>query len=220
MDEAKWVRLAAASGLVFLILIIVQGPVLQGSSPSTTDSATKMFNYFKNHQSDIKAAAFLFGLAMSAVLVWGSAHFRALRKAEGGHAGLAAAALGGLVLAATMSVVSAATEATAALRIDDLGYSGARVYYTLTQFTVAGVLLGLAVLVGTTAVVVFRTGLFHRWFGMLSIILAIGSFIGASGVAYANDFSYNFRGAMLSLDSLWIGVVGVFLLRRPEQAIA
>jgi hypothetical protein len=219
MDEAKWVRLAAAAGLIFVVLIIVQGPVLQSSSPSTTDSAAKAFNFFKNHQSDIKASSFLLGLAMSAVLIWASVHFRALRKAEGGHAGLAVAALGGVVLATAMSVTSAATNAAAALRINDLGQSGAHFYFVLTSFLSAGILFGLAVLVGATSVVVFRTGVFHRWSGYLSLILAIGSFIGATGVAYANDFSYSFMGAMLSLDSLWIGMVAVFLLRNPDKAI-
>src|SRR5215467_5992255 len=124
MDEAKWVRLAAAAGLVFVVLIIVQGPVLQGNSPSTTDSGPKIFHYLRDHQSDLKLAAYLFGLAMSAVLVWSSVHFRAMRKAEGGHSGLAVAALGGVGLAAAMSVVAAANSATAALRIHDLGIAG------------------------------------------------------------------------------------------------
>ncbi len=219
MDEKAWVRLAAAAGLVFVVLIIVQGPVLQSASASTTDSATKTFNFFRDHQSDVKAASLLLGLAMAAALVWSSVHFRALRKAEGGQSGLAVAALGGVVLATAMSVTAAATNAATALRIHDLGPTGAHFYNILVSFLFAGVLIGLGVLTGATAIIILRTGVFHRWSGFLSIILAVGSFVGATGIAYANDFSYGLMGAMLSLDSLWIGMVGVFLLRHPEKAI-
>ena len=219
MNEAKWVRFIALSGLAFVILIIVQGPVLNSSSPSLTDSAQKVYNYYRDHQGSIKASAFCYGLAMSAILVWISVLFRALRRAEGGNSGLALAALAGTGLAAAMSVTAAVIEATTALRIKNLLPSAAQVFFTLYQFAQGGILFGLAVLVGATAVVCLRTGLFHRWFTVVSLILAVVSIVGGTGIAFANNSLQGIAAAMLSLDTLWVLVVTVFLLRRPELAI-
>ena len=79
MTDTKWVRWAAVAGVVFFVLILVSGPVLLGSGPTLTDSASKVFSYFVNHQSSLKASAALWGLAMSAALVWAAALFSALR---------------------------------------------------------------------------------------------------------------------------------------------
>ena len=219
MDEAKWVRFLALSGLAFVILIILQGPVLNSSSPMLTDSAQKIFNYYRDHQGSVKASAFCYGLAMSAVLVWVSVLFRALRRAEGGNAGLASAALVGTGLAAAMSVTAAAIEATTALRIKSLVPSAAQVFFTLYQFAQGGILFGLAVLVGATAVVCLRTGLFYRWFSSVSLLLAAAPIVGGTGIAFANSSLQTIAVVMLSLDTLWVLVVTVFIFRKPELAI-
>ena len=218
VDDKKVVRLTALAGVLFVVLIIVQGPVLTPSL-KVTDSAQKIFNSIRSHQTDFKASAALYGLAMSAVLIWAAGLFRVLRKAEGGAAGLAASALGGVALAAAMSVVAAATEATTALRINDLGPGGARFYYTLSQFTQGGILFGLLVVVGATALVSLRTGLFARWFGAVSVVLVIASVVGAFGVAYASNTIQTVTGVMLTLNTLWILVVSIYLWRQPELAI-
>ena len=219
VDETKVVRATMLAGLLFVVLIIVQGPVLNSSSPTVTDSAQKIFNYFSKHQGSIKASAALYGLAMSAVLIWFSGLFRALRKAEGGSAGLAVAALGGVVLAAAMSVITAAVEATTALRVHDLGASGARFFFTLQELAQAGILFGLLVLIGVTATVSLRTGLFARWFAAVSGVLAVVSIVGAFGIGSASSTIQTLAGVMLSLDTLWVLVVSIWVWRRPELAL-
>jgi uncharacterized protein DUF4386 len=218
MDDKRVVRLTALAGLLFVVLIIVQGPVLTPSL-KLTDSAHKIFNSIQSHQSNIKASAGLYGLAMSAVLIWAAGLFRVLRKAEGGAAGLAAAAVGGISLAAAATVVAAATEAATALRIKDLGPGGARFYFTLSQFTQGGILFGLLVVVGAAGLVSLRTGLIGRWFGIVSVVLAVVSVVGAAGVAYASDGIQIVTAIALSLDTLWVLVISFYLWREPELAI-
>jgi hypothetical protein len=219
MKEAKWVRLTAVAGLIFFVLILVQGFALQGNSPTATDSAQKIFNYFKDHPGNLKASAALAGFAMSAVLVWAAGLFGALRRAEGGTSGLAVAAFGGVVLAAASTVAASTIQATVALRIKDLGPSGARFFYTLWQFTSASILLGLLVTIGVTALVCLSTGLFARWFAVVSAVLAVLSIVGAVGIAYVNGAIQAF-GFALVFDSLWILAVSVYLWRKPELALA
>ena len=40
-----------------------------------------------------------------------------------------------------------------------------------------------------TGLVSLRTGLFARWFGVVSVVLAVVSAVGAFGVAYASERS-------------------------------
>jgi len=218
MTDTKWVRWAAVAGVVFFVLILVSGPILLGSGPTLTDSASKVFSYFVNHQSSLKASAALWGLAMSAALVWAAALFSALRKAEGGRAGLAVAALGGVILATAMQVVALAAQATATLRTHELGASGVRVLFTFETLANGGILFGLLVAVGAAGVVSLKTGLFGRWFGAVSVLLAVASGAGAFSIAYAK--LENLQSIILPLDGLWILVVSIMLLVQPEKALA
>jgi hypothetical protein len=204
--------------VVFVILIIVQGPILTGGAPTLTSSAQKVFSYFSAHQGTVKAAAALYGLAMPAVLVWVVGLFAALRKAEGGRAALALGAPLGTVLAAGATVVSAALEAVIACRIGDLTPSTTRVLFTAQQFVQAGILFGLLLAVGAAAAVVLRTGVFARWVGIVGALLAVASIAGAFGIGYAR--LQVVAGVMLSLDTLFVLVLSVYLWIRPELAVA
>ena len=219
MEDAKTVRLCALAGLAFFVLIVVSGPVLQSGSPSLTDSSAKMFHYISTHVGKLKASGALSGFAMAAVLVWLAAHYSALRKAEGGHAGFAPAALAGGILAAASTVVGGAVLAVAALRIHDLGASGARFFWTLQVFMSGGTLAGLAILVGASAVVFLNTGIYGRWFTWVSAVIAVVDLVGILGLAYANGGVQAIVVIGLSLTILWILVVSVMLWRKPELAI-
>jgi hypothetical protein len=218
MSDKAWVRVTAASGVAFVILIIVQGPILTGSLPTLTSSAQKVFDYFNGHQRSVKAAAALYGLAMPAVLVWVIGLFAALRKAEGGRAALALGAPLGTVLAAGATVVSAALEAVIACRITDLTPATARVLFTAQQFVQAGILFGLLLAVAATAAVVLRTGAFARWVGIVGAVLAVASIVGAFGIGYAR--LQTVVGIMLSLDTLFVLVLSIYLWVQPELAVA
>ena len=147
-----------------------------------------------------------------------AALFSALRKAEGGRPGLAVAALGGVILATAMQVVAFAAQATATLRTHELGASGVRVLFTFETLANGGILFGLLVAVGAAGVVSLKTGLFGRWFGAVSVLLAVASGAGAFSIAYAK--LENLQSIVLPLDGVWILVVSIMLLVQPEKALA
>ena len=220
MKDAKSVRLCALAGIAFVILIIVSGPILQGSSPSLTDSSAKIFHYISTHVSDLKAAGALNGFAMAAVLVWLAAHFSSLRKAEGGRSGFAVAALGGGILATAATVVQGAVLADTALRIHDLGDSGARFFWTLSVFATGGTIAGLTVLVGASALVMLDSGMNSRWFAWASGVLAVVNLVGILAMGYANGAIQGIFTVGITLTTVWILILSVMLLRKPERAIA
>jgi hypothetical protein len=209
---------AALAGATFFALMIVQANFRSGA-PSATDSGEKIFGYVADHADRLQMGAVLLGLAMSAALVWLSGLFGALRRAEGGTPGVAVAALGGGVLAAASTVISALVEGTLAIRIDDLGPEGARVWWTMFVLSTGATLLGLFVLIGATAIIGLRTRLFGRWFGVSSVVLTLASLVGAFAVGYATTGIQIVAGLALVLDGIWILLVSIFLWRDPALAL-
>jgi hypothetical protein len=219
MNDTVWIRLTALSGLVFGGLIIAASSV-QGSAPGLDDPSRQVFTYIRDHRSDLKLSAVLFGVAMSAVLFWAWGLYGALRNAEHGNSSLAVVAVAGGVLAAAMTVVASTVIATTALRINTLSPAGALFYFTLYRFTQAGTNFGLAVLIGAAAIASLRGRLFSRWFTIVSVLLAMLTLVGGLAVAYAGDAIQTVGGAALILDVVWIMIVSVRLLRRPELAVS
>lgn len=212
-------RLAALGGAVFFALFLTFA-VLTSGTPSATDSRRDTFDYLSAHHGRIQLAAAVLALSMPAALLLVSGLFRALRKAEGGTAALAIAALGGGVLAAASTVTGALIMGTTAARIADIGPAGARLWWTMYLMSIGASLLGLLLLIGTTAVVSLETGLFARWFSVASIVLVLVSIVGAFTIGYATTAIQATAGIAVILDSVWIFLVGYFLWRDPGLALS
>jgi hypothetical protein len=220
MKDQRSVRLCALGGIAFFVLLVVSGPILESSSASLTDSSAKIFHYISTHVSDLKASGALSAFAMAAVLVWLAGHFSSLRKAEGGRSGFAVAALSGGIMAATATVVEGALRADTALRVHDLGFSGARFFWTLDQFVAGGVITGLTILVGASALVFLNAGKYARWFAWATAALAVVDLVGILAIAYTNGAAQAFFTIGITLTLIWILVISILLMRDPEQAIA
>lgn len=216
---AMSVRLAALGGAVFFALTIVHANLVSGT-PSATDPAQDTFDYLAKHEGRLRLDAVLLGLAMPAALVFLSGLVRALRRAEGGSAGLALAALGGGVLAATSTVTGALVEGTMANRLDDLGEAGTRVWWAMFLLSTGATLLGLLLLVGATAVVCLVKPLFSHWFALVSPILALVTLVGAFTIGYTGDGIQTVAAIAVLLDSVWIFLVSIFLWRDPTVALS
>jgi len=212
------VRLAAVGGAVFFALFLAFGILTRGT-PSITDSGQATYTYLSAHDGRLQLAAVLFGLSMPAALLAMSGLLRALREAEGGKAGLAIAALGGGVLAAASTVTGALIMGVTATRITDIGPANAQLWWTMCLTSLGAILLGLLLVIGATAVVSLETGLFPRWFGVASVVLALVSIIGAFAIGYATTGILATAGLALILDSVWILLVSYFLWRDPKLAL-
>lgn len=205
-------RYAAVGGVLFFVLFLVFA-TLTSNSPSVSDTRQEIFTYLTDHHDRLQFAAVALGLAMPAALLMLSGLFRALRRAEGTTPGLAVAALGGGTLAAAGSAVGALLLGTTANRVADLNPAGARVAWTLFELSLGMTLLGLLLLVGSTAVVSLHTRLFPRWFTAASVLLAIASVIGACAIGYATTGIAVVAGLAVVFDSVWILLVSVYLWR-------
>ena len=212
------VRLAAVAGVVFFALFLAFAALTSGT-PSIAASGQDTFSYLSAHHERLQLAAVVMGLAMPAALFFVSGLFRALRKAEGGIASGAVAALSGGVLAAAASVTGALIVGITANRITEIGPPGAHIWWTMYLMSLGATLLGLLLLIGTTAVISLWTHLFARWFAIASVALALLSIAGAFAIGYATTAVLTVAGIAVILDSAWFLLVSIYLWRDPTLAL-
>ena len=172
-EGAMSARVTAVGGLVFFGLFVAFC-VLTSNTPAATDTRQEVFSYLAKHHDRLQLAAALYGLAMLAALLFLSGLFATLRKAEG-RPRLAVAALAGGIVAAAATITGALVLGTTAARFLDLGPTGARVFWTMFLLSIGATLIGEVLMIGSTAVISLRTGLFSRWFSVASLVLAFAS---------------------------------------------
>ncbi len=174
----NWARWSPVAGIVFVVLWIITF-IITGNSPDSSDSDTKIVSYYADsgHRARDIAALFLV-LAASLFFLWFLASLRArLVQAEGGSAGLAAAAFGaGLVwtVLTFATVVSFAAPSFARSDTDKFQLDP-NTFRLLNDFGYVlwfGGTTIAAVTVVATAIVSSRTGLLPKWLTWLSFAVA------------------------------------------------
>src|SRR4029453_5022215 len=118
MDKATWDKLAAAGGIVGVVLFIVAG-ALYGSPPGVDEDAQSVADFFSNNRGQVLTAIFLQGLGVLAILWFIAALVHTMR--EEGEGRLATAAFGSFLLAFSIGGVAAITRATLAYSVADEG---------------------------------------------------------------------------------------------------
>jgi len=89
MDKARWDRLAAAGGIVGVVLFVAAG-IVYGSPPGVGDDGQTVADFFADNRSQVLTAVFLQGLGVLTLLWFIAALVDAMREA--GESRLAAAA--------------------------------------------------------------------------------------------------------------------------------
>ena len=219
MDKARWDQLAAAGGVVGVVLFIVAG-ILYGSPPGVDEDAQSVASFFSDGRGQVLTAIFLQGLGVLAILWFVAALVTAMREA--GEARLATAAFGSFLLAFSIGGVAAITRATLAYSVADEGSDLILPLYHLSVvFDVFVNILGagLVVAVGAAAL---RTGLFPRWWGWLSLLEGGLLIIGAT--AWARDGFWSPTGgasfACFILFVVWTLVTSVLLTMKMRATVA
>lgn len=183
-SDPRWETYAAATGLVAAACMLASyGLLLAADTPTTGDPAVLQAFYADERNRDLLTGSWrvvCFGAAFS---LWFLGTLRAvLRRAEGEHGRVAGIAYGAGVTSVTLFVIGSAVKAAiaAALNWDDTF-----VYDAALDVHLAGVLSAVsygvlapagifaAVLVGATAVVTLRTGVFPRWFGFAGLVAGV-----------------------------------------------
>ncbi len=215
----RWDRYAPATGLVFVVVVIV-ATLVQGAPPSLSDGASEFADYFDDNDTRIRVAQFVNVLATIPFLWWMGGLWSTLRRAEGGAPRLTVAAGLGGAIAATSVMLGSAVMSTAAFRSTDLQPAGLKLFYTLSFTMYAAGALGVATLVLASSVVILRSGVFPVWIGWLGIVNGLVWIAAGLSLVSTRD-AVNVIGFISFLIWLvWIIAISVVMLRNPEPAAA
>ena len=210
MAQSTWERLAAGTGLMFVVLLIVSFEV-NPVGDALGDEASVVAERLLDNQARALVSVAV-GVLAAFALVWFAASLRStLRQAEGGTGVLSAVAFAGGVMAGVTALASSALTRTAAefvRRQDDA--EGARMASSLQESTMAvASIFGLALLVGATFVIALRHGGIPRWL----------AWVGAVGAALSLVPIYPIFvfGVLIAL--FWVAALSIVLIRRVGSTV-
>lgn len=213
MDDSRWERAAGIGGILFLVVVLVSA-FLPGEPPSTSDSAREIARWFLDKGDEIRYAGFLGVIATIPLVWWGASLFRMMERANG-NARLGVIAVVGLAVGAVAGCVGGVMSAAAAIDAAILGPGGVRIFFLLSVNLNAVIGVGSALVAGSLAATVLRTGVLPRWLGWLGALVAGLSVLATGVTASTRDavFVLSFVG-MLSFLVLVLAVSILMLQGR------
>lgn len=200
MKPGRFGGTAPLTGIVFVVLVIIGGPLLAGNTPGPNASGARVIAFYEAHRSRERISAVVLTLAFIVFVFFAGSLRGYLRRQKPAEA-LSAVLLGGAVLlAAGQTTVSglgfALSDAPARLAPASAQtlnlLSNDMVLTSSAGFSVFGIASGLAIL---------RAGLLPKWLGWLA--LAIGIVI-LTPAEFAAFIAF----------ALWTVVVSISMTRR------
>ena len=210
MAQSTWERLAAGTGLMFVMLLIVSFEV-NPVGDALGDEASVVAERLLDNQARALVSVAV-GVLAAFALVWFAASLRStLRQAEGEAGVLSEVAFAGGVMAGVTIVASSALTRTAAefvRRQDDS--EGARLAASLVESTmVVATIFGLALLAGATFVIALRHGAIPRWLAWVGAVGAVLSLV--------PQYPIFVVGFLIVL--FWIAALSIVLIRRVGSTV-
>ncbi len=217
MNSDRHARYGAATGIVFVVLVIVAF-LVQPKPPAADASAMEVFDYVSDKQDTLHIVQLIFAAA-GFFLLWFAGTLRSLLAgAEEGDGRLANLAYGGLLVAFATLVVGFALSATATLHPVA---NGPDLTHALVDASLIVPALGgpaVAVFFLANSLSIFRSGYLPGWLGWLGIaaavfnLTALGAVFTDSGAFAADGVLGFFLGFVLFL--LWFLLASILLYRK------
>jgi hypothetical protein len=191
MDKAMWDRIAAAGGIIGVVLLVI-GILIMGQPPDIDADATTVADFFKDNRDQVLWGTFIQGLGVLSIIWFIGALGAAMRDAGEGRL----AAVMGIAFAITFSIgaVAALTRGALAFSIAEAADPGISLsFYRMGAYldTTSGV-IGAAIFLAVGGAVV-RTGLVATWWGWVSGLAGLWAILGST--AWARDGFWSPDGA-------------------------
>ena len=173
-------QIGPLTGILFVVLVIAAF-VVGGETPGTDDSPQTIVSFYLDNDSEQSIASALLALACVPFLFFLAALRRALRTAAGDEGGLSTVALlGGLMIVVGASIF-AGIGFTLGDAADQLPASAVLTLNALNSDLFFPVFLGICVFYFSTALAILSTGALPRWWGWMTLVLAVISLLGPGG---------------------------------------
>ena len=221
MSNNSWQRLGAASGIVYVVVILLPDFIQGGPAEEETITPAQAI---ANACASATAAQFTDAiypithvLGYLFFLFFLGSLWSSLRRAEGDHGWLAAAGFGGGVASLTIRLSGAAASAAAAHNacagIDPQLW---QVLNSLSGAAYFSSFFPLAILSAASAVIAIRFGALPRWLGWMSAVVAVALLVdGFAGTLYTRAVGLSFL-----LFMLWTLMASIVLMRRVGKSLS
>ena len=219
MDKAMWDRIAAAGGIIGVVLFVV-AILIMGQPPEIGDDAATVVDFFQDNRDQVLWGGFIQGLGVIAIIWFIGALGAAMRDAGEGRL----AAVMGIAFAITVSIgaVAALSRASLAFAIAEDADPG----IVLALFQMGGYMdttsnlisAGFYLAVGGAVV---RTGLVASWWGWVSSLVGLWAIV--SSTAWARDGFWSPDGAgMISFIVFlaWVLITSILLTMKMRGSAA
>lgn len=207
--ELMWEsRVAPLSGALFAILLVAS--YLVDLNPDFMPPESEVVARIQSGPVRVMTAGYLVTLAAAALAWFSGSGYRALRRLDDDAGRLSVVALAGGVLASSLLAVGGVAVIAAAERISasptiDPGVGA--VLIDLSGVAIGnGAPIGLAVAIAASGIVSLRSGHRFRWFGWVSVLVALG---------LVSPFGW----AVLAAAVLWVPVAAVWLFRSEGDLV-
>jgi hypothetical protein len=200
---SRWNRWASLSGVAFVVLVVLGGPVAAGNTPGSKATGAHVIAFFEAHRSRERASAVLLTVAFIVFIFFAGSLRSYLRRRE------SVEGLSSIVLAAAAVLVAGQTAGSGlTFALSDaparLSPGGAQVLNLLSNdmvltsaagFSVFGIASGVAILGGAPL---------PNWLGWMAIVIGVVVVTPAEFVA------------VIAL-AVWIIIVSILIAVRPHS---
>jgi hypothetical protein len=213
MTGMNWERWARASGIGFVVLLIV-GFLLFGDAPKVDASGSEVATFYSDHSGRVLTAVPIIGIAFLLFLWFAGAVANALRQGgEGRLAGTTVAIAAALV---GLQFGVQALGASLSINVADAGDQGVlQALNTLSWTADAFGAFLIGGFIAASTVGLLRAAIVPRWFGWLGLVAAV--LVALRGTALASDGFWSPSGGYLYIFLIaafgWTIVASVLLYR-------
>ena len=189
MDDARYEKLAAATGIAFVVFILASSFVVTEMPPKIDDSINTIGRFYVEHHSGLLWGSFLGGLA-TLVGLWFFGTVAAWIRRQG-QPRLASILFGGAITALGVATVGALAATLLAYRADGSGVASRATFqllYDANLMAFTFIWIPLAVFVSATSMAGMRSSSLPQWLWGSGAVWAVVAVIASAGLFSHSGF--------------------------------
>jgi hypothetical protein len=173
-------RVGGVCGIVFIVLFLIGGPILQGDVPGVNDNVQDIRAYWEDDGDRYLAGDFLFGIAVVLFFLPFVVALRSVLGPADRSGGMwARAMLAGALVAVVLGGAGAAASGALGLNgAEGLDDSTLQFATRVGAYSFQGLGYGFALMLIAAAIVIAESGVLWRWLAVLAALAAIANIVG------------------------------------------
>jgi hypothetical protein len=221
MSGKQWEQFGAATGIVFVVLLVIS-VIGTPMPPDLNEPSLKSAQWFKDHQDGIRTATFI-GMIAGFFFLWFLGSLRTfLRDAEGGSGRLASVTFAGGVATAALAAVGGTCLTVGALRPTTSPFI-LQTLFDLNFYLLAVGGFTLAAYLAAGSVVILRSRVLPAWLGWLGAAAAIAQLLTALAIFGSTTGATNPKDGLIPILGfigflVWTLAASILIIARVRPA--